>query len=135
MGEILSVCLTAGNVDDRDWEVISKLTKELYGKLFADRGYLSQKLFEKLFDRNITLVTKLKKNMKNKLVDFSDKLLLRKRAVIESVNDFLKNICQIEHSRHRSIDNFFVNLLSALVAYSFIPKKPALNMPNSLAVI
>ena len=135
MGEILSVCLTAGNVDDRDWEVISKLTKELYGKLFADRGYLSQKLFEKLFDKNITLVTKLKKNMKNKLVDFSDKLLLRKRAVIESVNDFLKNICQIEHSRHRSIDNFFVNLLSALVAYSFIPKKPALNMPNSLVVI
>ena len=135
MGEILSVCLTTNNVDDRDWEVISKLTKELYGKLFADRGYLSQKLFEKLFDRNITLVTKLKKNMKNKLVDFSDKLLLRKRAVIESVNDFLKNICQIEHSRHRSIDNFFVNLLSALVAYSFIPKKLALNMPNSLIVI
>ena len=93
MVEILSVCLTSGNVDDRNWEVVSRLTKELYGKLFADRGYLSQKLFEKLFDRNITLVTKLKKNMKNKLVDFSDKLLLRKRAVIESVNDFLKNVC------------------------------------------
>lgn len=68
--------------------------------------------------------------MKNKLVNFSEKLLLRRRAVIESVNDFLKNICQIEHSRHRSVDNFFVNLLAALVAYSFIPKKPALNIPT-----
>lgn len=132
MGEILSVCLTSGNVDDRDWNVISRLTKQIYGKLFADRGYLSQKLFEKLLDRNITLITKIKKNMKNKLVSFSDKLLLRKRAVIESVNDFLKNICQIEHSRHRSVDNFFVNLLSALVAYSFIPKKPSLNFDSLL---
>lgn len=131
MGEILSVCLTSGNIDDRDWNVISRLTKQIYGKLFADRGYLSQKLFEKLFDKNITLITKIKKNMKNTLVSFSDKLLLRKRAVIESVNDFLKNICQIEHSRHRSIDKFFVNLLSALVAYSFIPKKPALNICNN----
>ena len=130
MGEILSVCLTSSNVDDRDWEVISRLTKELYGKLFADRGYVSQKLFEKLFEQNIQLITRLKSNMKNKLVDFSERLLLRKRAVIESVNDFLKNICQIEHSRHRSVDNFFVNLLAALVAYSFIPKKPSLSIPK-----
>ena len=130
MGEILSACLTSGNVDDRDWEVISRLTKELYGKLFADRGYVSQKLFKKLFEQNIQLITRLKSNMKNKLVDFSERLLLRKRAVIESVNDFLKNICQIEHSRHRSVDNFFVNLLAALVAYSFIPKKPSLNIPK-----
>ena len=130
MGEILSVCLTSGNVDDRNWEVISRLTKEIYGKLFADRGYVSQPLFEKLFERNIQLVTRLRSNMKNKLIGFSERLLLRKRAVIESVNDFLKNICQIEHSKHRSIDNFFVNLLAALVAYSFIPKKPSLNIPK-----
>jgi len=126
-GELLSFCLTAGNVDDRDWDTISRLTAEIFGKLFADRGYLSQKLFEKLYSRNITLFTKLKKNMKNKLIDFQDKLLLRKRAVIESVNDFLKNICQIEHSRHRSTANFLVNLLSGLVAYSFIEKKPSLH--------
>ena len=108
MGEILSVCLTSGNVDDRNWEVIARLTKEIYGKLFADRGYVSQKLFEKLFEQNIQLVTRLRNNMKNKLMDFSERLLLRKRAVIESVNDFLKNICQIEHSRHRSVDNFLL---------------------------
>jgi len=66
--------------------------------------------------------------MKNRLMDMQDKLLLRKRAVIESVNDFLKNICQIEHSRHRCIANFVVNLLSELIAYSFLPKNPSLNL-------
>ena len=126
-GEILSFCITAGNVDDRDWKTISMLTEDIFGKIFADRGYLSQKLFENLYKRNITLVTKLKKNMKNKLMDLQDKLMLRKRAVIESVNDFLKNICQIEHSRHRSPVNFLVNLVSGLVAYQFLPKKPSLH--------
>jgi len=129
-GEILSFCLTAGNVDDRDWDTLSKLTKEIFGKLFADRGYLSGKLFEKLYQNDIHLITKIKKNMKNRLMHIHDKILLRKRAIIESVNDFLKNICQIEHSRHRSVDNFLVNLVSGLVAYSFIPKKPSLNISD-----
>jgi len=142
-GELLSFCLTAGNVDDRNIEVIDKLCRELYGKLFADRGYISGKLFEYLFKRGIQLITKIKKNMKNKLMDFTDKLLLRKRAIIESVNDFLKNICQIEHSRHRSVANFLVNLVSGLAAYCFLPKKPSLNFiddqqhqtPNPLLLI
>lgn len=124
-GEILSFCLTSGNVDDRNEEVIEKLTQEIFGKLFADRGYISAKIFEKLYERKITLVTRLKKNMKNKLADYYDMVMLRKRSVIESVNDFLKNTCQIEHSRHRSMVNFLVNLLSALSAYSFLPKKPS----------
>jgi hypothetical protein len=64
--------------------------------------------------------------MKNKPMDMGEKLLLRKRAVIESVNDFLKNICQVEHSRHRSIAYFPVNLLGALSAYSFLPHKPSI---------
>lgn len=124
-GEIISFCLTSGNVDDRNQDVIEKLTKEIAGKLFADRGYISAKLFKNLYKKNITLVTRLKKNMKNKLVNYYDMLTLRKRSVIESVNDFLKNICQIEHSRHRSATNFLVNLLSGLAAYSFLPKKPS----------
>lgn len=126
-GEILSFCLTSGNVDDRDESVMDSLTKEIFGKLFADRGYISQKLFEKLLKRDITLITRAKKNMKNKLMDLYDRLMLRKRTVIESVNDFLKNICEIEHSRHRSITNFLVNLLSALAAYSLLPKKPSIS--------
>ena len=127
-GEILAFCLTSGNVDDRNWEVLERLTREMYGKLFADRGYLSVKLFEKLWERKIQLITKLKKNMKNKFMDYTDKLLLRKRAVIESVYDFLKNVCQIEHSRHRSVTGFLVNVVSALVAYSFLPSKPSLGI-------
>ena len=127
-GEIIAFCLTSGNVDDRDWKVISKLTKEMFGKVFADKGYLSASLFEKLYSQGIQLVTKLKKNMKNKLMDVTDKVLLRKRAIIECVNDFLKNICQIEHSRHRSVANFLVNVISGLVAYSFLPKKPSLHI-------
>lgn len=127
-GEILSFCITPGNVDDRDEKTIAHLTKELFGKLFGDRGYISQELFERLLDNNVQLVTRIKKNMKNRLIDMCDKLLLRKRAIIETVNDFLKNICQIEHTRHRSKVNFMVNLLAGLAAYSFIPKKPSLGL-------
>ena len=126
-GEILNFCLTPGNVDDRNPKVIEQVTKNLYGKLFADKGYLSQKLMEELLKKDIELITKQRKNSKNhKLLQFCDRLLLRKRAIIESVNDFLKNICQIEHSRHRSSCNFITNLVSGLVAYSFLPNKPSI---------
>ena len=131
-GEILSFCLTSGNVDDRNEAVMDSLTKEIFGKLFADRGYISQKLFEKLLKKDITLITRAKKNMKNKLMDYYDRLMLRKRTVIESVNDFLKISCNIEHSRHRSVTNFLVNLLSALAAYSFLPKKPSICSASDL---
>ena len=82
-GEILSFFLTSGNVDDRDENVINSLTKEIFGKLFADRGYISQKLFENLLKKDITLVTRANKNMKNKLIHLYDRLMLRKRIVIE----------------------------------------------------
>jgi hypothetical protein len=126
-GEICSFCLTSGNIDDRNVDVINILCRELSGKLFGDRGYISQELFERLYEQGVQLITKLRKNMKNKLMDMTDKLLLRKRAVIEPVNDFLKNICQVEHSRHRSVHNFLVNLLAALSAYSFLPHKPSIH--------
>jgi len=125
-GEICSFCLTPGNVDDRNLDVVDILCRELSGKLFGDRGYISQALFEHLHRQGIRLVTRLRKNMKNVLMDMQDKILLRKRAVIESVNDFLKNICQVEHTRHRSFVNFLVNLLSAISAYSFLPSKPSI---------
>jgi len=125
-GEICSFCLTPGNIDDRNRDVIAQLCRELSGKLFGDRGYISQELFERLYGQGIQLITKLRKNMKNKLMEMRDKLLLRKRAVIESVNDILKNVCQVEHSRHRSIHNFLVNVLAALSAYSFLPHKPSI---------
>jgi hypothetical protein len=131
-GEIISFVLTPGNTSDCDKNVMTKLTRDLTGRLFGDKGYLSKALFEELFQRGITLITKLKKNMKNKLMHMDDKLLLRKRAIIESVNDFLKNICYIEHSRHRSPKNFLVNFLACLAAYSCLPTRPSLHLDSYL---
>jgi len=127
-GELLSFTITRGNVDDRNQDVMDTLTKGLFGKLFGDKGYISQHLLEDLLQRGVELVTKIKKNMKNKLIPLLDKILLRKRSLIETVNDELKNICQIEHTRHRSLANFLVNMISGLIAYTYLPKKPSLNL-------
>jgi Transposase DDE domain len=121
-GGLLAVKLTAGNVDDRRY--VSEMSNEIYGKLFGDKGYISQKLFEELWERGLKLVTNVRSNMKNKLMPMIDKILLRKRSIIETVNDQLKNISQIEHTRHRSVWNFMVNLLCGLIAYTFQEKKP-----------
>lgn len=127
-GEILSFYLTKGNVDDRDIKTVKSMTQGLFGKLFGDKGYLSKALFDMLFQDGIQIITKLRKNMKNHVMSLTDKILLRKRAIIETVNDELKNLCQIEHSRHRSVNGFLFNIISALTAYSFFPKKPSLNI-------
>jgi len=125
-GELLSLRLTPGNTDDR--RPVPELVKGLFGKLFGDKGYVSQPLFETLYDEGLQLVTRLKTGMKNRLLPLLDKIMLRKRAIIESVNDQLKNISQIEHSRHRSVANCFVNLLGGLIAYTWREKKPSLNI-------
>ena len=127
-GEIIQWLLTAGNVDDREPLKSKRFTERLFGKLFADRGYISQDLFETLFVDDLHLVTRIKKNMKNSLMNLYDKLILRKRAIIETVNDELKNVCHIEHTRHRSVENFAVNLVAGLIAYNLLPKKPEMNI-------
>jgi transposase DDE domain len=126
-GEILNFMLTKANVDDRDENVFNRLTNNIFGKLFADKGYISNGLFESLFNDGINLVTGIRSNMKNKLMPIYDRLLLRKRAVIETINDELKNVAQLVHSRHRSILNFAMNVLAVIVAYSFCEKKPKVN--------
>lgn len=126
-GEILEFMLTQGNVDDREPLKNKNFHENIFGKIFGDKGYICQSLFEDLFIDGIHLITKLRKNMKNCLLLMSDHLLLRKRALIECVNDQLKNVCQIEHTRHRSFDNFVTNLISGLIAYSFLDKKPSIN--------
>ena len=125
-GEIINFAFTEANADDRQPLISAKLLKEICGKLFGDRGYISQTLFQTLFVDGIHLITKIRKNMKNSLMNINDKILLRKRALIETINDELKNICQIEHSRHRSVVNFVSNTIAGLIAYSFLPKKPAI---------
>lgn len=119
-GEILSFYLTKANVDDRNMNVIQSLTENIFGKLFGDRGYISQKLANYLCNDGIDLIYKVRKNMKKQNLSDVDKLLLRKRALIESVNDELKNICNVEHSRHRSPKGFILNLISGLCAYHFL---------------
>jgi hypothetical protein len=125
-GELLGCYLTPGNVDDR--KPVALMVKDLWGRLFGDKGYISQPLAALLQAQELRLVTKLRKNMKNKFLALSDKLLLRKRALIETVNDQLKNISQIEHTRHRSLWNFLGNVAAGLIAYSWREKKPSLNI-------
>ena len=125
-GEILSFYLTKGNVDDRDAKAITRMTKEIFGKLFGDKGYISKALSDLLFGNGIQLITAVRRNMKSKALSNEEKLLLRKRSVIETVNDELKNMCQVEHTRHRSISGFLLNVISAIAAYSFFPKKPSI---------
>lgn len=135
-GEILAFQLTRGNVSDVS--MVETLSKGIVGKLFGDKGYISAKLAKKLLERGLQLFTTIKSNMKQKLISLRDKLLLRKRSIIETVNDQLKNISQIEHTRHRSPQNFLINLLSGIAAYCLQPKKPSLKfdeLENSLLLV
>ena len=128
-GEILSCQITPGNVDDR--KNLSSMAQGITGQMFGDKGYIKKELFEQLLSRGLQLITPLKSNMINKLVPITDKILLRKRSVIETVNDQLKNISYLVHSRHRSLHNFRLNLITALIAYTHQPKKPSLKLDES----
>ena len=131
-GEVLNFIITPGDVDDRKPLEYKAFVEFIYGKLVGDKGYIGKNLFQRLFVDGIQLITKLKSNMKGALMSVSDKLLLRKRAIIETVNDELKNIAQVEHSRHRSFENFIVNMLGAIAAYCVFPKKPCIHVQRTL---
>jgi transposase len=132
-GELLQFCITPGNVDDR--KPVPRLAKKLFGKLFGDKGYISQPLAQTLSEMfDVQLITKLRKKMKGQLMRLSDRILLRRRAIVETVIDQLKNISQIEHSRHRSVSNFFVNVLCGLIAYCRQPTKPSLGLDRLVAL-
>ena len=125
-GEILSFYLSQGNTSDNNVKLITKMTKEIFGKVFGDKGYINKALADLLFGDGIQLITAVRRNMKQKALSNEEKLLLRKRSVIETVNDELKNICQVEHTRHRSVAGFILNVMGAIAAYSFFPKKPSI---------
>lgn len=134
LGELLAIKVTPGNVDDR--KPLPDLAKELFGKLFADKGYLSNPLTEQLKTKGIELITKVRRNMKAVARSAFDHVILSKRSLIETVFDQLKNLCQIEHTRHRSVNNFIANLLGGVIAYCLEPKKPSLSIKylNKLAL-
>ena len=125
-GELLAIQLTPDNTDDR--KPVPQMTKKLWGKLVGDRGYLSQVLFEQRFAQGLQLITPIRKNMQNRLVVLEDKLLTRKRFIIETIVDQLKNISQIEHTRHRSTTNFIVTLIAGLIVYTWQAPKPSLHL-------
>ncbi len=125
-GEIIAFTLTPGNVDDR--APLPNMIQPIFGKLFADKGYLAQPLRDELRRIGIDLITSLRRNMKPQLLPLYDKLMLKRRSIIETINDQLKNISQIEHSRHRSVNNFFVNLMAGLISYCFRLHKPSISL-------
>ena len=131
-GELLSFLLTPGNISDIT--PVEELTKGIFGSLYGDKGYISNPLFKKLYEKGLKLFTTLRSNMKNKFILLMDKMLLRKRSIIETINDQLKNISQIEHSRHRCVVNFFVNLFAGLIAYSHQNKKPSIKFEKNLMI-
>ncbi len=126
VGEILSVKMTTGNMDDR--QPLPDMVKNLWGSLYADKGYLSQSLTDELAEKDITFITTIRKNMKPKLMRLWDRLMLRKRYIIETIIDQLKNQSQIEYTRHRSPMSFMVHLLAGVIAYTFQPKKPKIKV-------
>lgn len=124
LGEIMAAKLTPGNTDDR--KPVPDLVDKLSGWLFGDKGYLSKELLEKLKAQSLEIFTKVKKNIKERVINIHQKFFLGKRGLIETVNDQLKNICQIEHTRHRKPENAFVNIVAGLIAYFFKPRKPSI---------
>jgi hypothetical protein len=125
-GELVAFRVTTGAVNDQ--EPVGRMARGLWGQLFGDRGYISRALHKALWGQGLALITLLRRNMKPRLMRLWDRLLLRKRFLIETINDQLKNISQIEHSRHRSLTGFMVNLVAGLIAYTHQPKKPSLEL-------
>lgn len=123
-GEIIDFRLTAGNVDDR--RPVKGFSQKLFGLLIGDKGYLGGALHDDLAENGVQLITPVRRNMKPPKRTSLERYLLQHRSLIETVNDKLKNLCQIEHTRHRSLNNFLINLMAGLVAYCLAPKKPKL---------
>ena len=125
-GQIMALKITPGNTADST--VLDEMTRHLAGKLYADKGYIGRELFHKLWRRGLHLITSIRRNMRNYLMPLADKVMLRKRFVIETVLDTLKSEMGLEHSRHRSVINAMVHVLSCLVAYAFRPGKPSISL-------
>lgn len=132
LGEIIAVKLTSANTDDR--QPVVDLMCDAFGTLYADKGYISKELTAKLEGMGIRLVTKTRRNMKPVEHSAFDKAVLKHRSLIETVFDEMKNLCQIEHTRHRSVANFIVNLVAGLVAYCLMPNKPKLPVHVSAVI-
>ena len=134
LGELINFLITPANVADNNREVLQTLLEGLTGECYADKGYLTR-LFEQFYRQGLELITKIKSNMKNKLLPLKQKLRLKKRAVIESVNDILTSVFDLEHTRHRNPFNALAHIFSALIAYCFYEHKPSVFVPAHQSLI
>ncbi|WP_428485301.1 IS982 family transposase [Rhodopila sp.] len=125
-GQIVALKITPGHTADST--VLDEMIRHLTGKLYADKGYIGHELFKTLWQRGLHLITGIRRNMKNYLMPMADKIMLRKRFVIETVLGILKSDMRLEHSRHRSPVNAMIHVLSCLVAYAFRPGKPSISL-------
>jgi IS5 family transposase len=125
-GQVVALRITPGNTADST--VLDEMTRHLAGKLYADKGYIGHELFKRLWRRGLHLITSIRRNMRNHLMPLADKLMPRQRFLIETVLDTLKSEMGLEHSRHRSVVNAMVHVLSCLVAYAFRPGKPSISL-------
>jgi transposase len=127
--ELLSDKVTPGNIDDR--KPVDFLCRKLFGRVYADKGYVARWLVDSLRARQMDFITKVRKNMKPVQHTPFDQALLKRSSLIETVFDELKNLCQVEHTRHRSPAYFIVNLMSCIIAYCLMPNKPRLSLMSS----
>lgn len=128
-GEIIAIKITKGNKDDRKAFEEMAVKKDLKGKCFADKGYVSRELFTRLFNRGLMLITGVKHNMKNYLLPLLDKLFHRKRFIIETIFGYIKEQFNVRPNKHRSPTNFFASLFAALIAFQIKPSKPSISYP------
>jgi hypothetical protein len=127
-GALMALWVSSGNMSDNNPGVLQWLSHNLGegGKIFGDAGYVSARLFNLLWEQALQLITKIRKNMKNKFIRLEDKYLLKKRTIVEKVIDLLKDWMNLWHTRHRSVNNGFNNLLACLAAYNFLDHKPSI---------
>ncbi len=123
-GQLMAFSITPGNVSDNNKKIIQQLCRQIFGKLFGDKGYINQPLADELLKNGLLLITKRKKNMKNCLMEMRDKIMLSKRGIIESAIELMKHICNIDHTRHRSPMNAIINIFAGIAAYSHMDKLP-----------
>ena len=125
-GQVMNCWVTSANIADNNLDMMKRIFKFLKGMVFADKGFISQKAFEFFYQEGLKIVTTIRSNMKNKLMPMLEKVLRKKRGVIESVNDLLMTLCDIDHTRHRNPINALTHTLSGVAAYTYLDKLPSI---------
>jgi IS5 family transposase len=124
-GEIVRLVITPGNVNDRT--PVPDMIKGLTAKLIGDKGYLSKKLFQQLFEQGVTLITNIKRNRKNRLMEIADKFMLMRRSFLETIFSSLKSLNTLIHHKHRCVINAFSHLMAGFINYQLRDDKPSLH--------